>query len=335
MRLLSPATPILAIALGAVSAPAFAQADRYGGVNTYGPTMAQQQPARVLSWPGKTIPAPPQPPQNHQANYTGQPAYGAQLRPPPYQQAPGAPPAPYAVQRNAAQYPPAAYAPPVAYYPYPQYRTQPGAQPQPYPTQSLPPQAAYPAQQPYAQPYQAQRPGQAQAYPAQPGQPQLYSGQPLTPEQMAAAMPPPINRNGNTATAPSGVYPAMPGYPQPGVPIPGLPASAYPPAPFPQGPIPAPPVPAPPASIYAPMPQADAGRPDEEPQPQMVAMASPTARVYSLHRDFGLAPERPVASPADSGGMVELAVPPPQPRQEAQATDSLGLRALASLGDDN
>ena len=44
MRILFPTASVLAIALCAVSAPAFAQADRYGGVNTYAPAMAQQQP---------------------------------------------------------------------------------------------------------------------------------------------------------------------------------------------------------------------------------------------------------------------------------------------------
>jgi len=125
------------------------------------------------------------------------------------------------------------------------------------------------------------------------------------------------------------------------MPIPGLPANAYPPAPFPQGPIAAPPAPVPqsappppppPASIYAPMPQASSTQPEEEPRPQMVAMASPTARVYSVHRDFGLAPERPVASPADAGGMVELAAPP-EPKEDAP---SLGLRSLGfSMADEN
>ena len=133
MRTLAAVSLFAVAALAAV--PALAQ-DRYGGVNSYPAPGAQQQPQRVLSWPGKTIPAPAPAPTSPGATYAGRPAYGATPVPPPYAQDRGAPIAPYAYQRNTTLYPPQAYA----------------SQPNPYPVQ-----------QGYAYPAPAQAPSQAAA----------------------------------------------------------------------------------------------------------------------------------------------------------------------------
>jgi hypothetical protein len=306
----------------AAALPAAAQ-DRYGGMNAYAAPGAQpQQPQRVLSWPGKTIPAPPVAPTSPSAYYAGNPAYGATLQPAPYAQGRGAPIAPYAYQRNTTIYPPQAYAP------------------QPYPAQP------YPAQ-PYPQPPQA--PVAYQPYPPQAAQGAPVQGQAGGYAPMGVYMPPPNNQQQPTASAPSGVYPAQPGYPQPGYPVQGLPANAYPPAPFPQGPVPAAPfptpqaanpqmgpqmgpqtqnLPVPPNSIYSPTPQASGAVPAEPTQPQLLAMNSAPApaggsKLYSVHRPFGLEPDHPTVSPEFFGESVDLAEPPPPVG---------GLRTTASGG---
>src|SRR5688572_19165229 len=118
-------TALFALAAVAGAADASAQADRYGGMYAYPmpPPYAQslqQQPGRVLNWPGKSIPAPPT------AYYPApQGGYGMPMQPAPYAQGRGAPPAAYAQQRGAPYPVHPAYAgyaghPPMAYAPYPQ-----------------------------------------------------------------------------------------------------------------------------------------------------------------------------------------------------------------------
>jgi hypothetical protein len=317
MRTLA-AAPLFALAALA-GLPAQAQ-DRYGGVNAYAPVGVQQQPQRVLSWPGKTIPAPPVAPTSPSAYYAGAPAYGATLQPAPYAQGRGAPIAPYAYQRNTTLYPPQAYAAqpqapraPLAYQPYP------APAPQAAPPQGYPPPVAY-------YPVPSYAPGQPAGY-APMG---VYMPPPNS--QPAQAAPAPPQPGAPVATAPSGVYPAQPGYPQPGYPVQGLPANAYPPAPFPQGPVPAAPfptpqaanpqapqtqsLPVPPNSIYAPTPQASSGPPADPAKPQMVAMNTAPApgagsKLYSVHRAFGLEPDHPTVSPQFFAESVDLAEPPP------------------------
>ena len=163
---------------------------------------------------------------------------------------------------------------------------------------------------------------------------------------MGVYLPPP-NTSAPTATAPSGVYPAQPGYPQPGYPAQGLPANAYPPAPFPQGPVPAAPFPAPqaapqavpPNSIYAPTPQASG---QEAAQPQMLAMntaPAPTggAKLYSVHRPFGLEPDHPTVSPQFFGESIDLAEPPPAVggmRTNANGTKTTRAAELRAMQDE-
>lgn len=319
MRSLAALSLFAAAVAGA--APAVAQ-DRYGGGASYPAPYAQQAPQRVLSWPGKTIPAPAPPPTSPSATYAGHPAYGAVPQPAPYAQGRGAPIAPYAYQRNTTLYPPQAYsAQPQYAYPPPQapvsYQPYPPPSGQPAPVQGQP--------QPQAQ----VQPAGAAYYPVPGYSPAPAGGY----APMGVYMPPP-NTQPPPATAPSGVYPAQPGYQQPGYPAQGLPANAYPPAPFPQGPVPAAPFPAPqaanpprapqaapqtqnlpvpPNSIYAPTPQANGAEP---PQTQMLAMntapaPSAGARLYSVHRPFGLEPDHPTVSPQFFSEGVDLAEPPP------------------------
>jgi hypothetical protein len=311
---------------GAVATPALAQpADRYGGVSTYGAPQQQQgapaPPARVLSWPGKAVPAAAPP----QANGYGYPRY-TQAQPA-YAQGRGAPPPPYAVQRRAAMYPTA---------PAPQGYAPQGYAPQGYaPPQAYAPQAYAP--QPQAQVQQQQMAPQALPFPAQPMSPQAYSQQMPPPQQMRApasypsglqAQPyyapapgAPAPAPGSTATAPNGVYPANTVPPQLAYPMTVPPQMAAPLVGQPQQQ---------PTSIYAPQqgamaPQATAREPElngssglsgqavpnptDPRQPQMVAMntAVPlqSARLYSLHREFGLTPD-PTPAPAPQGQTVEL-----------------------------
>lgn len=270
------ATMTLAVSAGAI--PAHAQMDRYGGQGSYAAPMPQPSASRVLSWPGKAVP-PQSPPQAGGYGYPryvqAQPAYGAQLQPAPYAQSRGAPPAPYAVERRAAMYPQ-----PQPAYAYPQPPAYPQqVQPQ---QQQARPQAAYPS------PYQAQ------------------------PYYAPAPMAPP-NAPGSTATAPTGVYPANTVPPQ----------LAYPMAVPPQAaqPLVNNAAPAPPTSIYAPPPQAQTSQsqtgqgqsdPTDPRQPQRVAMNTApapvqTARLYSLHRQFGLQPDpTPTPAPDEERQTVEL-----------------------------
>jgi hypothetical protein len=304
----------LAAASCAAAAPALAQVDRYGG---YGAYPIQQgvpaPPARVLSWPGKTIPAPAMtPPQANGYGYgryvQAAPAYGAQLQPAPYAQGRGAPPPPYVAQRRATMYP-TAY--PAA--PQPTYAPAPQAQPAPAPQMAPPPQAMQ------------MRP----AYPVPaPGQPYY-------------ALPPaPQPAQGSTATAPSGVYPPNTVPPQLAYPI--APASAQPLVGQ-----------APPTSIYAPPPQVqpsaaahEVANPTDPRLPQRVAMnAAPAqgARFYSLHREFGLEPD-PTPAPPPDGQVVQLVSPidsgpAPNPDGDAphtrtrQITDSSGKTVSVPVRD--
>ena len=272
---------LAAAGLTAATAPALAQTvDRYGGYGAY-PTAGPAQPAppsaptRVLTWPGKTLPTAP-PPQAGGYAYprymAAQPAGGGALQP-----------APYEAQRRAASYPGA----PAAYYP---------PAPQGY-VQALPAQA-YPA------PSQQARP--VAAYPSP------YQAQPYYAPAPRAPAPAP----GSTATAPTGVYPPNTVPPQLAYPMAVPPQMAAPLVGQGQQPQP--------TSIYA-APQAFAPQtelngssglsgqarpnPTDPRQDQRVAMntAAPAqgARLYSLHREFGLTPDPTPAAPPQ-GQTVEL-----------------------------
>ena len=293
--------------------------DRYGGGGAYpqtatGPSVAAP-PARVLSWAGKTIPQ-PAPPQVNGYGYPryvqARPTYGAQLQPAPYAQDRGAPPAPYQVERRATM------------YPQPQQQRQAYAPPAGY---------AYAAPQAYAPPQQQQPYPPQQAYapvpqPAQPAQPQQAQGQPMSPEAMAARMGPPqasypspyqtqpyyapapnapAPTPGSSATAPTGVYPTNTVPPQLAYPQAVSPQQAQPMVTVPVGQANLPPA-APPSAQGSSSPQSD---PTDPRQPQRVAMntASPPnqgARLYSLHRDFGLQPDPTPAPSVDEGQTVQL-----------------------------
>lgn len=169
-------------------------------------------------------------------------------------------------------------------------KSTPAAPPQPYPAAY--PQA-YPAQ-PYAPPaYSPPRPAPPQmapqaAYPS-PYQPQPY----YAPAPGGPAAPP-----GSSATAPTGVYPANTVPPNLASPMAVPPQQAQPLVSNPQLPnsIYAPPAPPPPAGVLgAAQPRRDLA----------VAAAPQAARYYSLHRQFGLQPDRPPAPPAE-GQPVEL-----------------------------
>lgn len=276
MRSLIIATTAL-VGLSA-AAPALAQADRYGGINTYAPPAApqpQRQPGRVLTWGGKTIPtqAAPQNP------------YGAA----PYAQ-------PYPAQPHPAQAYPAQAAPPLrgAYPAQAAYPVQ--APPQAY--QGAPAQMAPPAQPYFGRQIAGagQQPAQRAAPqpPVQASYPSPYQEQPyFAPAPMAVAPP-----QGSTATAPTGVYPTNTVPPQLAGPNVIPPQMAQPMVGAPQAPMPAPPT-----SIYAPPPQAMAD-PTDPRQNQRVAMntAQPaaSARYYSLHRQFGLQPDPTPPLPVDN-----------------------------------
>jgi len=287
MRHLSLASTLLAagfslsaVLIAATGAGAQAQpqvVDRYGGVATY-PAPAQAQanapprPSRILTWPGKTIPAAAQP---QGAPYAAQPAYAPQpypAQPYPPQQAPGLRPAL-----------------PAAPQPRPQPAAQPVPQSAPQPAPQPTPQASY--QTGYRpQPYYAPAPGS----------------------------PPPAP--GSTATAPSGVYPANTVPPQLAYPLAIPPQYAQPLVTQPQAsqPSPAQPNASQPTSIYDP-PQARSSQPvpaasqpaeqSEEARARAMAMNMPPpnrSRLYSVHRQFGLEPDRIPAPAAETGAPVEL-----------------------------
>jgi hypothetical protein len=256
---------LLATAAGVAASPALAQApDRYGGYGSY-PSPAQPQaaptPGRVLTWPGKTLPAAPQAAGPVDPRYgQPQPAAGPQLQPPPYAQVQG--PAYANTPASYRQPAPQGYAPAQSYRPQPQQR---------------PPQA-----------------GQAATYPSGLRAQPYYAPAPVA--------PPPAT--GSTATAPSGVYPANT--------VP--PNIAYPQAVPPQmaAPLVGPSQPLP-TSIYSPPPAAAATQTVANPgQPQRVAMntaaSAQSARLYSVHRAFGMQPDPTPAAPAP-GEAVELVTP--------------------------
>jgi hypothetical protein len=246
MRQIVLASAAAVAAVLAASPPSAAQtADRYSGSVAYAAPQrppVQQRPARVLAWPGKTLPAAPAP---------AQPYAGPQAQvPPSWTPAPTPTPTPY----------------------------------------------GYPASQPgYAPVPAAQRPAPA----AVASYPSPYQAQPYyAPAPMAPAPAP-----GSTATAPIGVYP-------PGTVPPQL---AHPMAVPPEYATPLVGAPQPPASIYAPPPQPQpwpgptgaAERTNAQPQQVAAAATAHGARYYSLHRQFGLAPD-PTPAPSAQGEAVEL-----------------------------
>ena len=344
--------PILVLILAtttasAIAASALAQtADRYGGYGAYQSSGAMQQgapaaPARVLSWPGKAVPAaaPPQAAGYAYPRYMqAQPAYGSQLQPAPYAQRRGAPPTPYQMERRATMYPAPAQA---AYYPpAPQGYAPQGYAPQPYPQQQMAPQ-----QQPQMRP--------AASYPSP------YQAQPYYAPAPGAPAPAP----GSTATAPTGVYPAntvppqlaypMAVPPQMAAPLVGpqaqqqLPTSIYA---SPQGSGPQASAPqAGPMELNGSTGLSGQGRPNttDPRKEQRVAMntAAPpvqSARLYSLHREFGMTPD-PTPAPTPQGPTVELVSSidsggAPNPDADAadrpatrKITDSTGKTVTAQL----
>lgn len=193
---------LLKAALGAgvviaLAAPhAFAQvqpADRYGGQAFYpnpAAAPAPSPPTRVLSWPGKTLPAPPQPaaPQSA-APQPAAPADYSAAQHAPYLARPAAYPSPYQPQAYYAPAPAAAQPTPGSSATAPPQMAYPFAIP-PQMTQPLvgPPAPPQPPASIYAPPPQApQAPAAPLASsPAAPDSPEQAAAR-----RMAAAMPPP------------------------------------------------------------------------------------------------------------------------------------------------